>query len=202
MKFWIIHSQTGFYFFVVSCFVADYLSCRTDFCWLCSKPLDQMDVLNHFVSMSGCTLYGAQPWSDRKVKLMRRTSPLWVPLMIGAGAIALPFIACSLPFAVLQDNDAQATDSQPQPRRRRRMIRSVSIGLTTFIFGTPALVLMYTGVALKGLFFAYAKMPYREARALCGKKRRTVIDLVPHSALESCHLPQRASLPTNTSSEV
>eukprot|EP00049_Salpingoeca_infusionum_P009947 m.168982 g.168982 ORF g.168982 m.168982 type:complete len:485 (-) comp14492_c1_seq2:2442-3896(-) len=41
--------------------------CKTRFCWLCMKVLSGSGY-GHFSTMSGCTLYGRQPWSKAKAR--------------------------------------------------------------------------------------------------------------------------------------
>ncbi|EGD76019.1 hypothetical protein PTSG_00728 [Salpingoeca rosetta] len=164
----------------VRCYV-----CKTDFCWLCLKPLSQMDTINHYVGMTGCTMFGSKPWSEGKRLAVHRSSPLWVPFAIGLGAVAVPLMSLSLPVVAAKE----AYKDNQEASKARRVWRGFKSGIGTLLIGTPILAVAYTVVALKGAWFAYVKMPCREVHSCCrsGRPPSGVVDLTPQSALPSGH---------------
>lgn len=55
-------------------------NCSAEFCWLCMTRLNATTSLTHFMTLSGCTMYGKQRWSDAKRLRYRLASPILVPL--------------------------------------------------------------------------------------------------------------------------
>lgn len=78
--------------------------CNVDFCWLCLKQLDGVDTITHYTSFSGCTMFGSRRWSAARRRLWRLSTPITVPLAIGALALSVPFLALSVPAVVASDD--------------------------------------------------------------------------------------------------
>lgn len=71
--------------------------CQTTFCWLCLQPVSEM----HFMSPTGCPMYGNQRWSRRKRYCCRFW--LWLLAPLGTLIVAIllfPILLVVLPLLV------------------------------------------------------------------------------------------------------
>eukprot|EP00049_Salpingoeca_infusionum_P009946 m.169186 g.169186 ORF g.169186 m.169186 type:complete len:419 (-) comp14492_c1_seq12:2442-3698(-) len=138
--------------------------CKTRFCWLCMKVLSGSGY-GHFSTMSGCTLYGRQPWSKAKARALRWTLPITAPIMLGLGSVLVPLVSLGVPiFACVQaakDRYRNVPEGKPESKWKRAG-RSALALTGSIIFVPVAASLAYVGVATKVLTYSLVVMPTKE----------------------------------------
>jgi len=173
--------------------------CKAEFCWLCLQELPGANAITHFVSLSGCTMYGKHRWSEAKQRGYRLATPITLPFVVAAAAVCIPILSVTLPFSLAIDD----WDHHAHMPKGRRLLRATTLGLG-YGLGIPV-ILTGTLVAgtLRAAVFAYLQMPVQETRSLFHrvKDRRQLRRLRREQAVNAAVVAEASAAAAATSTD-
>lgn len=133
----------------------NHMTCRcgAEFCWLCLKEISDL----HYLSPSGCTFWGKQVWSKKKIIIWQIGTLVLAPPMIGLmAAVAIPATIVGVPIYVGTTVRSKLKKMDRLSKRKRRclvglastlsFILSPVIAALTVAIGTPIVVLYVYGI--------------------------------------------------------
>lgn len=125
--------------------------CACDFCWLCLQPAGGM----HFLSPTGCTLWGQQRWSSRKKWIVRTIVWLMAPLGIFLISLILfPTVTITIPVLVGMQIYRR------QFKKKWRCILATLLGVSATSILSPFIGLLVSLFIIPaGFVFVYGLMP-------------------------------------------
>jgi hypothetical protein len=124
--------------------------------------------INHFTSMSGCTMFGARRWSARKTQLWRMTAPITAPLVLAGIGTLFALALVAVPAVMVRDD----IRSKTQWGRKRRALYAGLFMIGTVAVTSLFLVIAMVGMTLKVLNLAYIVFPYKLIKSAFVSKRR------------------------------
>jgi len=134
----------------------NHMTCRcgAEFCWLCLKEISDL----HYLSPSGCTFWGKQVWSKKKIIIWQIGTLVLAPPMIALmAAVAVPATIVGVPIYVGTTARSKLKKLRPRMTKRKRsclvvlassvsFILSPLVAALTVAIGTPIVVLYVYGI--------------------------------------------------------
>eukprot|EP00053_Salpingoeca_punica_P008431 m.75688 g.75688 ORF g.75688 m.75688 type:complete len:441 (-) comp14601_c0_seq1:346-1668(-) len=142
--------------------------CKTEFCWLCLKKMSTINGINHYTSLSGCTMFGASRWSERKMRLWQASAPVAAPLVVAGMAAVFAIALVGVPAMLARDTYRRNRGHHSKPRR---LFRASLSSIFSAAITTPVLAFGMIGLTLKVLSTAYIKMPFKLIKGAVVSKR-------------------------------
>ncbi|KAJ8013415.1 hypothetical protein DPEC_G00053030 [Dallia pectoralis] len=134
--------------------------CGCEFCWLCMKEISDL----HYLSPSGCTFWGKEPWSRKKKILWQLGTLVGAPVGIALIAgIALPAMLIGIPVYVGRKIYNRYEGKDMSPHRRNLMIAG---GITISVIMSPVVAAVTVGIGVPiMLAYVYGVVPISLCRS-------------------------------------
>jgi hypothetical protein len=97
----------------------NHMTCRcgAEFCWLCLKEISDL----HYLSPSGCTFWGKQVWSKKKIIIWQIGTLVLAPPMIALmAAVAVPATIVGVPIYVGTTARSKLKKLRPRMTKRKK----------------------------------------------------------------------------------
>ncbi|CAL8094382.1 unnamed protein product [Calicophoron daubneyi] len=158
-----------------SCNVMSCSLCGYTFCWLCMRE----NTVGHFVSLSGCTIWGKKRWTPRRrililIGLLLGT-PILLPLLLGlaipAGAVSLTVLFCYGTTALLHNAN-----------KHLRRLTTLFVCLLSLLV-TPVLAASVAVISVPILLgYVYVYLPINVLIAICSHSDKSIPAEFPNLA--------------------
>jgi len=132
----------------------NHMTCRcgAEFCWLCLKEISDL----HFLSPSGCTFWGKQVWTRKKIVIWQVGTLVLAPAVIALMAgVAIPATIVACPIYAGTTVRTNLKKGKMSRRKRRALVTLAStlafllsplFAALLVTFGAPAIFLYVYGV--------------------------------------------------------
>uniref|UniRef100_A0A8C6GKF9 RBR-type E3 ubiquitin transferase n=1 Tax=Mus spicilegus TaxID=10103 RepID=A0A8C6GKF9_MUSSI len=128
--------------------------CGCEFCWLCMKEISNL----HYLSPSGCSLWGKKPWSRKKKILWQLGTLVGAPVGIALIAgIALPAMIIGIPVYVGRKIH-DCYEGRDVSKHKRNM--AIASGVTLSVIVSPVVAAVTIGIGVPTMLaYVYGVVP-------------------------------------------
>jgi len=135
----------------------NHITCRCgcEFCWLCLKEISDL----HYLSPSGCTFWGKQIWSKKKIVFWQIGTLVLAPPMIGLMAgVAVPATIVGVPIWTGRQIRSELKKKSEISKGKRRAL--VGLGSTLAFILSPLVAGITVGVGVPVIMmYVYGVIP-------------------------------------------